>query len=325
MPGPDDSVPIVFVACLLPEAAQAPFTARFNAAFNTSGRILTAAELIAHSAGAAALVVTATDRLDAGTIAALPASIRIIATYSVGHEHIDLPAAKARNLPVIFTPDVLSASCADTAMLLMLGAARRVVEGLELVRSGAWTGWTPLQLPGTEVHGSRLGILGMGRIGRAIAQRARGFNMVVHYNNRRELPAELAAGAQFHASLVGLLEVSDFLCVACPASAETRHLIDEGAIAKLPDGAIVTNIARGDIIDDRALIAALRCGKVAAAGLDVFENEPAINPAYRELPNVFALPHIGSATMLTRVRMAQLLADGLSAFFADQPIANQLA
>ena len=316
--------PVVHVACPLPEAAQRPFTGRLDGRFNPHGRVLTPAELLAGSAGAAALVVTAGNRLDAAAIATLPGTIRAIGTYSVGHDHIDLPAATARGLAVLYTPDVLSQSCADTAMLLMLGAARRVVEGLELVRSGAWTGWTPTQLLGTEVHGRRLGIVGMGRIGRAVAQRARGFDMAVHYHNRRALPPDLAAGAQFHPSLHGLMAVSDFLCIACPASDDTRHLVDAAALAQLPDGAVVTNIARGDIIDDAALVAALQSGRVAAAGLDVFANEPAIHPAYRTLPTVFGLPHIGSATLQTRVRMARLLADGLEAFFDGAPVPNRL-
>jgi lactate dehydrogenase-like 2-hydroxyacid dehydrogenase len=307
--------PRLFVACRLPIEAQALFSDRFTARFNEYGRTLTPAELIAESAGAEALVLTATDRLDTAAIAALDPSIRIVATYSVGHEHIDLDAAHARGLALMSTPDVLSDSCADTAMLLMLGAARRVVEGLALVRDGGWTGWTPLQLLGTEVHGRRIGIVGMGRIGRAIARRARGFDMPVHYHNRRELPADQAENARYHPTLETLLAVSDFLCVACPANAETRHLIDADRIARLPDGAVVVNIGRGEVIDDRALIAALSSGKVAAAGLDVFENEPAIDPAYRTLPNVFGLPHIGSATLQTRLAMARLLADGLEAFF----------
>jgi glyoxylate reductase len=310
--------PKLFVAVRLPVEAQAMFSGRFTARFNEFGRTLTTAELIAESAGADALVLTATDRLDAAAIARLDGSIRAVATYSVGHEHIDLAAARARGLTLMSTPDVLSDSCADTAMLLMLGAARRVVEGLELVRSGTWTGWTPLQLLGTEVHGRRIGIIGMGRIGRAIARRARGFDMPVHYHNRRALPADQAEDARYHPTVESLLAVSDFLVVACPANAETRHLIDANRIAMLPEGAIVTNIGRGEVIDDQALIAALNSGRVAAAGLDVFENEPAIDPAYRTLPNVFGLPHIGSATLQTRIAMARLLAEGLDSFFRGE-------
>lgn len=315
----------VFVACRLPDECRALFSDRFDVRFNERGRTLTPDELIAESAGAEVLVMTATDKLDATALARLSPGIRIAATYSVGHEHIDVAAARARGLTLLYTPDVLSDACADTALLLMLGAARRVTESAALVRSGAWTGWTPLQLLGRDVHGARLGIIGMGRIGRAIAKRARGFDMVVHYHNRSRLAAEVEAGAQFHPSLETLLTVSDFLCVACPASPETRHLIDAERIERLPAGAIVVNIARGEVIDDLALIPALRSGRLFAAGLDVFENEPAIAEAYRTLPNVFALPHIGSSTLETRVAMARLLADGIEAALAGAVPANQLA
>ena len=314
----------VFVACVLPNLAQEPFARRFASRFNGLGRTLTEPELLAASGSAAGLVVTATDPLRAPTIAALPSSVRVISTYSVGHDHIDLQAARARGIAVLSTPDVLSDSCADAAILLMLGAGRRVGEGLDLVRGGGWTGWTPCQLLGTDLYGSRLGIVGMGRIGRAVAQRARGFDMAVHYHNRTALPDGQAGDARFHATLAGMLPHCDFLCVACPSSPETRGMIGAEAIGLLPDGAIVTNISRGDVVDDRALVAALRSGKVAAAGLDVFANEPDIDPAYRTLPNVFALPHTGSATMRTRVAMARLLADGMEAVFDGRQAANRL-
>jgi len=315
----------VFVACRLPTECRALFAQAFDARFNEHDRTLTPDELIHESAGAQVLVGTATDRLDATAIARLSSRIRIVATYSVGHDHIDLAAARDRRLTVLYTPDVLSDACADTALLLMLGAARRVVESGDLVRSGAWTGWTPLQLLGRDVHGARLGIIGMGRIGRAIARRVRGFDMAVHYHNRSRLAAEVEAEARFHPTLDTLLAVSDFLCIACPASPETRHLIDADRIEQLPQGAIVVNIARGEVIDDRALIPALRSGRLFAAGLDVFENEPDIAAAYRTLPNVFALPHIGSSTLETRVAMARLLVDGIAASLAGEAAGNRLA
>lgn len=315
----------VFVACRLPAECRVLFSTRFDARFNGHDRTMTTEELIAESAGVEVLVVTATDKLPAATIARLPPTIRIVATYSVGHEHIDVAAARARGLTLLYTPDVLSDACADTALLLMLGAARRVVEGAALVRSGTWTGWTPLQLLGCDVHRARLGIIGMGRIGRAIAKRAGGFDMAVHYHNRSRLPVETEAGARFHPTLDTLLAESDFLCVACPASPETRHLIDAARIEQLPPGAIVVNIARGEVIDDRALIPALQSGRLFAAGLDVFENEPDIAEAYRTLPNVFALPHIGSSTLETRVAMARLLVDGIEATLDGAPAVNRLA
>ena len=315
----------VFVACRLPQEAQARVSARFEASFNELGRSLTQNEIVTQCADAQALIVTATDRMDATTIGRLPAGLRVLATYSVGHDHIDLAAAQARGLAVLSTPDVLSESCADVAMLLMLGAARRATEGLALVRSGAWTGWTPLQLLGREMNGHRLGVLGMGRIGRAVATRARGFAMPIHYHNRSRLPLSLEAGARFHASLEDLLPNSDFLCVACPASPETRHLLNAARIALLPRGAVVANISRGDVINDADLVTALKIGHVAAAGLDVFENEPDIHPAYRDLPNVFALPHTGSATMQTRIAMAELLSASIDALLTGEAPTNRIA
>ncbi len=192
------------------------------------------------------------------------------------------------------------------------------------MRSGAWTGWTPLQLLGREMTGHRLGVLGMGRIGRAVAARARGFAMPIHYYNRSRLAPSLEAGATFHATFEALLPNSDFLCVACPASPETYHLLDAARIALLPPGAVVANISRGDVIDDAALVAALETGHVAAAGLDVFENEPDIHPAYRSLPNVFALPHTGSATTQTRIAMGELLSASIHALMAGETPGNRL-
>ena len=308
--------PRVFVACVLPPPAAKPFQNRYHAAFNAHDRVLTPDELLAGSAGAAILVVTATDRLDAAMIAQLPATLRIVCTYSVGTDHIDVAALAARGLILLATPDVLSESCADIALLLMLGAARRVVEGLALVRGGGWTGWMPGQLLGRDVHSRRLGILGMGRIGRAVARRAQGFGMAVHYHNRRPLDPMLEGGAQYQPALQDLAIVSDILCVACPGGAANHHLIDATFLDSMPAGAIVTNISRGDVIDDMALVERLKDGRIAAAGLDVFAGEPAIHPEYRTLPNVFGLPHSGSATVETRQEMSRLLCDGIDIVLA---------
>ncbi len=317
--------PRVFVACDLPESVQSLFKERFQAACNEKRRTLTSAELLQGVQGQDALVLTATDRLDAQLVAQLPDSIQVVCTYSIGMEHMALEALKARGIAVLATPDVLSESVADVALLLMLGAARRVVESAALVRTGEWAGWTPRQLLGVDFWGRRLGILGMGRIGRAIAKRARGFDMQIHYHNRSRLPQGLEAGAVYHPDLAGLAEHSDFLCVACPSNAETRGTVNAGIIARLPANAVVCNVARGDIIDDAALVSALESGAVAAAGLDVFAGEPAIHPAYRRLPNVFGLPHIGSSTESTRLAMGRLLCEGLGAFFEGRQPANRVA
>ena len=319
------STPRVFVACDLPESVQALFTDQFEARCNDKRRTLTPEEVLSGVQGMDALVVTATDRVDANLVAQLPETLKLVCTYSIGMEHLDMDALKARGISVLATPDVLSESCADVALLLMLGAARRVVESSALVREGQWTGWTPRQLLGVDVWGQRLGILGMGRIGRAVAKRARGFGMTIHYHNRSRMPAELEEGAIYHVTLESLAEHSDFLCVACPSSPETRGLVDADIIGRLPAQAVVCNISRGDIIDDEALVAALESGVVAAAGLDVFAGEPNIHPAYRSLPNVFGLPHIGSATEGTRLAMGRLLCDGIRDFFSGRRPANQVA
>lgn len=314
----------VFVACVFPRPVLAPFIDQFDAGSNDTGRVLKTNELVARAQSMDALVITATNRIDAMLVSQLPSSVRMIATYSVGTDHIDTAALREQGIALFSTPDVLTQSCADAAILLMLGAARRVVEGSELIRQDKWTGWSPTQLLGQDMWGRRLGILGMGRIGQAVATRARGFGMTVHYHNRHQLAAEQEEGATYHASLDSLLESSDFLCVACPSGPSTRGMLDAEKLALLPSGAIVCNIGRGDIIDDSALVAALETGAIAAAGLDVFTGEPDIHPAYRTMPNVFGLPHIGSSTMATRVAMSRLLCTSLAAHHAGQPTTNRI-
>lgn len=271
------------------------------------------------------LLVMAMDCIDATLIAALPDAVRVIATYSVGHDHIDLAAAQARGIAVLSTPDVLSDAVADLGILLLLGAARRAREAMNLIYSGDWTGWSPTQLIGRDLTGARIGILGMGRIGRAIAHRARhGFAMSVHYHNRTRLPAELEDGAHFQPSLESLLPVSDFLMLAAPATPATHGVLNAASIEKLPPGAVVANVSRGDLVDDEALIAALGSGRVMAAGLDVFRGEPAIHPGYLRLPNVFLQPHQGSSTIETRLRMGVMLLDSFARFRAGETVPSRL-
>jgi lactate dehydrogenase-like 2-hydroxyacid dehydrogenase len=277
-------------------------------------------------AGHDVLVVSATkDRLDAAVIAELPESVRAIATYSIGHEHIDLAAARARGIAVFGTPDVLSDAVAEVGMLLLLGAARRVTESIDLVRSGRWRGWSPTQLNGTGLAGKRLGIVGMGRIGRAVAKRAKAFGMTVHYTNRARLDPAQEDGATYHARVDDLLPIAQCLLLACPATPVTTGLLDAARIERLPPGAIVVNIGRGAVIVDEDLLAALARGRIAAAGLDVFNGEPAIHPGFRDLPNVFMLPHIGSSTIEARVAMAQVLVDGLREHALGREAANRIA
>ncbi len=312
------SRPVLLVTRRLPEAVEARAARDFDARLNPQDRTLSGADIaaLARETGTVGILCTAGDRLDAEAVAALPEGVRIVATFSVGTDHIDLNAAKARGLTVTNTPDVLTDATADIALLLMLGAARRASEGERMVRAGAWTGWTPTQLLGTHLGGKRLGIIGMGRIGQAVARRARAFGMAIHYSNRRRLHPDQEAGAVYHADPEAMLPVCDVLSLHFPATPETTRWLNADRIGRLPPGAIVVNTARGSVVDDEALIAALSSGRLAAAGLDVFENEPNLHAGYRGLENCFLLPHLGSATVETRNAMGFKALDNLDAFFA---------
>ena len=286
---------------------------------------MSADEILKGAEGKDALLLTPADKVTAELIGQLPASIKMIATFSVGHEHINLEACKKRGLPVSNTPDVLTDATADIAMLLMLGAARRAYEGERAVREATWKSWSTVYMLGVHMTGKRLGIFGMGRIGQAVAKRARAFDMTIHYSNRSRLKPELELGAIYHPNPEDLLPNSDFLSINAPGGPDTYHWLNAERIAKLPDGAIVVNTARGPLVDDAALIAALKSGKLFAAGLDVFENEPNLNPAYRDIPNAFLLPHLGSATIDTRNAMGFKALNNLDAFFAGRPIPDRVA
>jgi lactate dehydrogenase-like 2-hydroxyacid dehydrogenase len=314
--------PSILVTRKLPEAVEERLTRDYLPLLNRDDHPYSTEELLLGCQSADAIIVTGRDNLNAQAIANLPDRIRAIATFTVGYDHIDLKAAEERGIPIINTPDVLTDATADLTWLLLLGAARRAYEGQQLLRQGKWRGIHPTELLGTQVTGKRLGILGMGRIGRAVAQRAKAFRMEVHYCNRQRLEQKLEAGAIFHQNPEDLLKVSDFLSFNCPATPETHHFLNAEKIKLLPDGAIVVNAARGSLIVDQDLIAALRSHKIQAAGLDVFENEPNINPDYLTLPNVFLLPHLGSATLETRTQMGFLLLDNLDAIFAGKQPPN---
>lgn len=280
----------------------------------------------AHAHRADALLVMAMDQIDAELIGSLPPSVRVIATYSVGHDHIDLEAARHHGMAVFSTPDVLTDAVADLGMLLLLGAARRAFEAMQLIYTKRWTGWTPTQVIERELTGGRLDIVGMGRIGRAVARRAgHGFGMEIHYHNRSRLAADVEDEAHFHPELDDLLAVSDFLMLAAPASPSTRGILDARAIERLPHGAVICNISRGSLVDDPALIAALVSGRVMAAGLDVFNGEPAIDPGYLALSKVFLQPHQGSSTIETRMRMGALLLDSILRLRAGGTVPTRLA
>ena len=308
----------------MPPNVEARLARDYHATLNPEDRIHGADSFLEAAEGRDGIFCAGGDPLSAGVIERLPDTVGILATYSVGYEHIAVDAAKARGIVVTNTPDVLNDATADVAMLCLLGAARRGAEGDRMVRAGEWVGWHSTMMLGVHVTGKRLGIFGMGRIGRAVARRARGFDMAVHYHNRSRLAPALEDGAVWHDTPESLLAASDFLSINAPSTPETRGFLDAGRIAHLPDGAVVVNTARGDLVDDDALIAALRSGKVAAAGLDVFAGEPNLDPRYRELDNTFLLPHLGSASLETRDAMGYCCLDNLDAFFAGRPCPNAL-
>jgi lactate dehydrogenase-like 2-hydroxyacid dehydrogenase len=308
----------LLVSRRLPPMVEQRAAASYDARLNKDDVPYSADQLLALAESADGLLVCPGNTIDAGLIAKLSARVKIVATYSVGYDHIDVKAATARGLVVTNTPDVLTDATADAAILLMLAAARRAGEGERLVRAGAWDGWKPTQLLGTHITGKRLGILGMGRIGQAVARRARGFGMTIHYSDIRRLAPEQEQGAIFHADPDALLGQVDVLSLHMPGGAETARFLNAARLAKLPKGAIVVNAARGTLVDDEALIAALKSGHIAAAGLDVYANEPKLHAGYRGLDNAFLLPHLGSATVETRNAMGYRALDNLDAFFAGR-------
>jgi glyoxylate reductase len=263
-----------------------------------------------------------TDRLDATLLADAP-RLRAIANCAVGYDNVDLPAAAARGIVVTNTPDVLTEACADLAFALLLAAARRVAEGDRMIRAGRWRGWSPDLLLGTEVHGATLGIIGLGRIGAAVARRARGFGMRVLYHQRRAA-ARPPAGVR-RASLARLLATADFVSLHVPLTSATGRLLGARELARMKKGAILVNTSRGAVVDEKALVRALVSGHLGGAGLDVFAREPHVARALRTLPNVVLTPHIASATSATRTRMATLAARNLAAALAGRRPPNPVA
>ena len=295
----------------------------FDANFNLNDELYSQKKLIEMSAGCDGILSALTDKLDAETINQLPDSIKIISNFAVGFGNIDLEAAKKRGIAVTNTPDVLTDATAEIGVLLILGACRRASEGIEKAREGGWV-WSADMLIGKQLTGTRLGILGMGRIGQKIAKIAKSLGMVIHYHNRSKLSEEKEQGATYHDNLNDLMKVSDVLSVCCPASKETINLINKDTLELLPKGAVVTNVARGDIIEDEALIDALERRKVYAVGLDVYKNEPNLNPGYLKHKSAFILPHLGSATKETRTAMANLAIDNIDEFFKTGGCKNKV-
>ncbi len=303
---------------ILSQAVIERATRDYDLDLNEADRPMTADELLARSQDKHALLVTLTEKFTPELIAKLPPSVRIVATYSVGYDHIDLAAAKARGIRVSNTPDAVTVATAEIAMLLILGAARRAQEGERLLREKKWAGWQPMQLIGRRLDGKRLGIYGMGKIGQAIAKRARAFDMEIHYHNRRRCSPAQEQGAIYHETLDSLLGVSEFLSINAPSTPETRGIINARAFAKLPRGAIAVNTARGDLVNDGDLIEALKSGQVGYAGLDVFKGEPDIDPEYYRLANVFLLPHMGTSAIEARDEMGFAALDNIDAVLAGR-------
>ena len=295
----------------------------FKANFNDNDELYSQNKVIEMSQGCDGILTSLTDKMDAETINKLPESVKIISNFAVGFGNIDLEAAKKRKIAVTNTPDVLTDATAEIGILLILGACRRASEGIESAREGGWK-WSADYLIGKQLTGSRLGILGMGRIGQKIGKVAKSLGMIIHYHNRSKLNEDKEQGATYHDTLKGLLSVSDVLSICCPASKETIDMINKETIEYLPKGAIVTNVARGDIVDDDAMIDALDRRKVYAVGLDVYKNEPNLNPGYLKHKSAFILPHLGSATKDTRTAMANLAIDNLDEFFKTGNCKNKV-
>lgn len=316
--------PSLWITRRLSDATLERAQGSYNCIINFKDSLHTADEIVAMSAKVDAILPCHSERFDADVAARLDPRVKIIANNSVGVDHCDISALKAHGITVTNTPDVLSDATAEIAMLLLLGAARRAIEGDQMVRNGDWDFWSPAFMVGKQVSGSRIGIIGMGRVGQVMAKRGKGFDMKIHYHNRTRLPEQQEQGAVYHEDVNSLLAVSDFLSLHCPATPDTTGFMNAEKFAKLPENAVFVNTARGALVDEDALCAALDSGRLAAAGLDCFATEPGGNPKFAKYKNVFMLPHIGSATVETRDAMGYRALDNLDAYFAGQDPQDKL-
>ena len=319
--------PGVVVTRRLPGEVEEELTRHFEVRLNRDDRPLGPAGLQDALRTADALLCTVTDRLSADVLSADPLRARLLANFGVGFNHIDTAAAKARGLAVSNTPDVLTDATADLAMTLLLMVSRRAGEGERHVRCGAWTGWRPTHMMGTQVSGKVLGLVGMGRIARAVAKRAHGgFGMrVIFHDPFPPSPVEAKAlGAEPRPGLEEVLEEADFVSLHCPAMPETRHLMNRERLARMRRSAFLINTARGDVVDETALVEALSDGTIAGAGLDVYEREPQVTPALLSMENVVLLPHLGSATTETRIAMGRRAVENLRLFFSGAPLRDRV-
>ncbi len=295
----------------------------WEAKLNLNDELYSPKKIIELSEGFDGILSSITDKIDKEVIDSLPSSIKIISNFAVGFGNIDHEAAKKRNIAVTNTPDVLTDATAEIAMLLILGACRRANEGINFVKKENWK-WSADFLIGKQLTGSRLGILGMGRIGRALAKIAKGFGMEIHYRNRSRLNPDQESGAKYHDSIKSLFSVSDVLSICCPATKETKDIINKETLEYFPTGAVITNVARGDMINDEAMVQALINRKIYAIGLDVYKGEPKIYDGYLNQPTAFILPHLGSATKKTRTAMANLAIDNIDEFFSTGKCKNRV-
>tara|TARA_Y100000590_G_scaffold466663_1_gene642816 strand:- start:1353 stop:2306 length:954 start_codon:yes stop_codon:yes gene_type:complete len=290
---------------------------------NLNDEIYSSDKLIEMSNDCDAILSSITDKIDDNVINKLSKKVKIISNFAVGYGNIDIKAAQQKNIVVTNTPNVLTEATAEIAMLLILGASRRATEGSRAARNKNWK-WSADFLIGKQLHGSRLGILGMGRIGRAVSKRAKSFGMEIHYHNRSQLSSDLEDGAIYHKNIKSLFSISDILSINCPSTNETKKIINKKTLEYFPKGAVITNSARGEIIDDDAMVEALKNRRIYALGIDVYNGEPEIHPGYLSQPEVFVLPHLGSATKKTRIDMANLAINNIEEFFKKGTCVNKV-
>lgn len=316
--------PILYVSRLLPDPIMEEIRRRFQLAAEPDSRPPTADALARGLAEAEAAICTLTEAIGPDLLARAP-RLKVVANYAVGYNNIDLEAARSRGIVVTNTPDVLTEATADLTWALLLAAARRVAEGHALVQQGSWTGWEPRQLLGAEVSGQTLGIVGMGRIGQAVARRAAGFNMPVLYCRRTpDRPVDFPPAWQ-QVRIEELLSRADFITLHLPLTADTHHVIDAKALRLVRPSAFLINTSRGPVVDEAALAAAITEGRLAGAGLDVYEKEPRVHPDLLGLPQVVTLPHLGSATLKTRLAMGQVCLENVLAVLEGRPAPNRVA
>jgi glyoxylate reductase len=315
------ALPALYVSRLLPDPVMAAIRERFRLTAVPAVESPSLQALLDGIREAEAAICTLTETIDDAVLSHAP-RLKILANYAVGYNNVDLDAARAHGVIVTNTPDVLTETTADLTWALLLAAARRVVEGDRLVRTCQWTGWAPTHMLGTDVWGKTLGVIGMGRIGQAVARRAVGFNMSVLYAGRHPVPGDPRWNFR---PLDEVLAESDFITVHVPLTPDTYHLLDEQALARMKPTAFLINTSRGPVVDEAALVAALRGGRPAGAGLDVYEREPELHPGLRELPNVVLLPHLGSATLDTRIRMGMICVENVRAVLEGRPAPNRVA